>query len=691
MYLSILLLPLLGSIISGLFGRKIGVTGSHFITSFFLLLASILASVAFYEVGICSSPVTIYLDSWIDSEYLSISWEFLFDSLTVSMLIPVLFVSTLVHVYSISYMSEDPHNQRFFSYLSLFTFFMVVLVTGANYLIMFIGWEGIGVSSYLLINFWYTRIQANKAAILAFTMNRVGDMSLSIAFFSIFWVFGNLDYSTVFSLSPYINENIISTIGLLLLLAAMGKSAQIGLHGWLPGSMEGPTPVSALIHAATLVTAGVYLLMRSSPLIEYGSTSLLVIMWVGSITAFFAASSGLLQNDLKRIIAFSTISQMGYLFMAVGLSQYNVALFHLVNHAFFKALLFLAAGSVIHAMHDQQDIRRLGGLIKFLPFTYTAILIGSLSLMALPWLTGFYSKDLIIELAYAKYQFSGMAAYYLGTLTAIFTAFYSFRLISLVFLTYPNAPKSDYENSHEASLAVIIPLFLLSLASIFFGFIFSDLFVGVGTDFFGNSLFIHPNHITLVEAEFSLPLIMKLLPTIGSVFAALLAVYLYHNKSLSLKNPALLGGQAMIELTDYSVGRKLYTFFNGKYLIDIIYNNYIIGAGLHLGYTIAKLLDRGIVEVVGPFGLSHYLLNTGKTITKSDTGLVTDYALNIVLGAILILLILFGPVILNMSNSASLVESTDSLVYINDIFRMSIIYVVSLFLLKLNNPKENNG
>lgn len=655
MYLSILILPLLGSFISGLLGRKIGVKGSHFITSFLLFISCILSSIAFYEVGISSSPVSIYLTSWIESEYLSISWEFLFDSLTVSMLIPVLYVSTLVHIYSISYMSEDPHNQRFFSYLSLFTFFMLILVTGSNYLIMFIGWEGIGVSSYLLINFWYTRVQANKSAILAFTMNRVGDMSLSIAFFSIFWVFGNLDYSSVFSLSPYINETLISTIGLFLLLAAMGKSAQIGLHGWLPGSMEGPTPVSALIHAATLVTAGVYLLMRSSPLIEYGSTSLLVIMWIGSITAFFAASSGLLQNDLKRIIAFSTISQMGYLFMAVGLSQYNVALFHLVNHAFFKALLFLAAGSVIHAMSDQQDIRRLGGLIKFLPFTYTSILIGSLSLMALPWLTGFYSKDLIIELAYSQYKFSGQAAYWLGTITAIFTAFYSFRLISLVFLTYPNAPKSDYLNTHEANISVIIPLTLLALASIFFGFIFADLFVGIGTDFFANSLFIHPNHITLVEAEFSLPLIFKLLPSIGSIFAAIAAIYLYHNKSISINSNnvnktynndfKVKGGQVMIEFTDLSFFRKLYTFFNGKYLIDIIYNNYIIGGGLKLGYTIAKILDRGVIEVVGPFGISDFLFNTGKNISKWDTGIVTSYALYIVLGLISMLFILFAPII----------------------------------------------
>lgn len=692
MYLSILVLPLLGSAISGFMGRKIGVTGSHFITSFLLFITSVLASIAFYEVGIGSSPVTIPLSSWIDSEYLSISWEFLFDSLTVSMLIPVLYVSTLVHIYSISYMSEDPHNQRFFSYLSLFTFFMVVLVTGSNYLIMFIGWEGIGVSSYLLINFWYTRVQANKAAILAFTMNRVGDMSLSIAFFSIFWVFGNIDYSSVFSLAPYINENLISTIGLLLLLAAMGKSAQIGLHGWLPGSMEGPTPVSALIHAATLVTAGVYLLMRSSPLIEYGSTALLVIMWVGSITAFFAASSGLLQNDLKRIIAFSTISQMGYLFMAVGLSQYNVALFHLVNHAFFKALLFLAAGSVIHAMADQQDVRRLGGLLQFLPFTYTAILIGSLSLMALPWLTGFYSKDLIIELAYAKYQFSGQAAYYLGTLTAIFTAFYSFRLISLVFLTYPNAPKSDYLNSHEASLSVVIPLTLLSLASIFFGFIFADLFVGVGTDFFGNSLFIHPNHINLVEAEFSMPLLIKLLPTIGSVFAALLAVYLYHNSQLSLKNPSGIKGQAMIELTDYSLGRKIYTFLNGKYLLDIIYNNYIIGAGLKLGYTVAKVLDRGVIEVVGPFGISNFLFNTGKNISNWDTGIVTSYALYMVLGLISIILLLFAPIIINilpgsLANSHTGVDLSSIVSYL----RLLFIYIPGiLFIISSNNLAKSN-
>jgi len=360
MYLSILALPLLGAATSGLLGRKLGVTGAHLITCVCMSTAAILSIVAFYEVALCGSPVSIHLTSWIDSGMMSVDWAFMFDSLTVSMLLPVTVVSSMVHIYSISYMAGDPHNQRFFSYLSMFTFFMLILVAGDNYLILFVGWEGIGVSSYLLINFWFTRIQANKSAIKAMVVNRVGDTFLSVAFFGVFWAFGNLDYATVYSLSPYMNETVLTIIGLLFLFAAMGKSAQLGLHTWLPDAMEGPTPVSALIHAATLVTAGVYLLLRSSPLLEFAPTTLVVITWVGAITAFFAATTGLLQNDIKRVIAYSTCSQMGYLFMAVGISQYSVALFHLVNHAFFKAVLFLAAGGVLHSMADQQDMRRLG-------------------------------------------------------------------------------------------------------------------------------------------------------------------------------------------------------------------------------------------------------------------------------------------------------------------------------------------
>ncbi|GAB2652327.1 NADH-quinone oxidoreductase subunit L [Prescottella soli] len=632
MYLSILALPMFGSAIAGLRGRTIGVTGAHIITTGCLMASTALSIVAFYEVGLSGSPVSILIGSWIDSEFMLVQWGFLFDSLTVSMLLPVLIVSSLVHLYSISYIAGDPHNQRFFSYLSMFTFFMLVLVTGDNYFIMFVGWEGIGISSYLLINFWYTRMQANKAGIKALTVNRVGDMFLSVGFFAIFWVFGNVDYASVFSVAPYINETAITIIGLLLLVGAMAKSANIPLHTWLPDAMEGPTPVSALIHAATLVTAGVYLMLRSSPIIEYGPTVLVVITWVGALTAFFAATTGLLQNDLKRVIAYSTCSQMGYLFMAVGLSQYNVALFHLVNHAFFKALLFLAAGAVIHGMADQQDLRRLGGLVNFLPFTYTAILIGSLSLMALPFMTGFYSKDLILEVALGQYEVSGTIAYWLGTISAVFTAFYSFRLVSLTFFTTPNAPKGDYLHAHEAPMIIVIPLVILSIMSIVFGYIAKDMFVGVGTDFLSTSLYQHPDHITLIEAEFGLPLLMKLLPAIGSVFGASLALYLYH-----------VVPNITINLTNGPIGYTVYSFLNAKWYWDALYNGLIIGAGLRIGLVISKVIDRGIIELTGPYGLSTALTGAGRSVATYDTGVITSYALYIMLGLVSLIFLVFAP------------------------------------------------
>ena len=564
------------------------------------------------------------------------------------MFIPVLYISTLIHLFSVNYMAEDPHNQRFFSYLSLFTFFMLVLVSGANFFVLFVGWEGIGVASYLLINFWWTRIQANKAAILAFTMNRVGDMGLSIGFFAIFALFGSLDYATVFSLVPFMNETAITIIGLLLLTGAMAKSAQIPLHSWLPGSMEGPTPVSALIHAATLVTAGLYLLVRTSPILEYSPTALLVITLTGSITAFLAALCGLVQNDIKRIIAFSTISQLGYMVLAVGLSKYDVSLFHVINHAFFKALLFLSAGSVIHSMGDQQDIRRLGGLIHFLPFTYTIMLIGSLSLLATPWLTGFYSKDLIIELGYAQYRFSGYFAYILGCITAGITAFYSFRLISLTFLTYPNAKRIDYLNSHEASISVVIPLTILALFSIFFGFVFSDIFVGVGTDFFSNSIFIHPKNITLIEAEFSLPIFIKLLPVILSLLGALSGFLLYNSSPeyiLSFTDTS----STYLKSFQIKLGRTIYTLLNSKFLFDVLYNKYFIAGGLRLGYNISKILDKGVIEVVGPHGLSSAFTKTGLNVAKLDSGVVTTYALYMCLGLFTLLFLVFSPVLIETS------------------------------------------
>jgi NADH-ubiquinone oxidoreductase chain 5 len=630
MYLAILTLPLLSAIVAGFLGRKVGTTGSHLITCGSLVLTALLAFVAFYEVGLSQSPVSIKLMSWIDSEFMLVSWGFNYDSLTVSMLLPVLIVSALVHIYSVSYMGEDPHNQRFFSYLSMFTFFMLMLVTGDNYLVMFIGWEGVGISSYLLINFWFTRLQANKAAIKALVMNRVGDWGFSIGLWAIFWTFGNLDFTTVFSLAPFMNEELITAISICLLIAAMGKSAQIGLHTWLPDAMEGPTPVSALIHAATMVTAGVYLLLRSSPILEYGSTILILITWVGALTAFFAATTGLLQNDLKRVIAYSTCSQLGYMVFACGLSNYSIGIFHLVNHAFFKALLFLSAGAVIHALNDEQDMRKMGGLVNLLPFTYTMILIGSLSLMALPFLTGFYSKDLILEVAFGQYLFTGNVAYWLGTISAVFTAFYSLRLLALTFLTYPNGPRINYLGTHEAPFIMAVPLVLLAIMSVFFGYVTKDLFIGVGTNFWGNSLFVHPNHVSLIEAEFAIPTFYKLLPLMGSLFGGGFALVLYHLFPLFT-----------ISLTENTLGRTLYRFLNQKYWFDNIYNNLILSKLLDFGYTTNKTLDRGVIELVGPYGLVHAFKNASTKITSLDTGFIPSYAMYIFSGLIVFITLIF--------------------------------------------------
>nr|YP_009710797.1 NADH dehydrogenase subunit 5 [Macrolepiota fuliginosa]QFZ98746.1 NADH dehydrogenase subunit 5 [Macrolepiota fuliginosa] len=681
MYLGIIVLPILGSLVSGLLGRKVGVTGSHIVTCGSLIICSILISIAFYEVGLCGSPVYINIGTWLDSEILQISWEFYFDQLTVSLGLAVIYCSTLIHIYSIDYLSSDPHNQRFFSYLSAFTGGMLVLICGGNYFVMFVGWEAIGVVSYLLINFYFTRIQANKAAILAFTMNRGGDMLMSIGFFAIFALFGTFNYSQIFTLVPYMNELAISIISLLLLGGALAKSANIPLHSWLPGSMEAPTPVSALLHAATLVTAGIYLLLRSSPILEYSPDALLVIVIIGSSTAFFAGTCGLLGNDLKRIIAFSTISQLGYMMMAIGLSQYNVALMHTVNHAFFKALLFLGAGAVIHSFQDQQDVRRMGGLIKFLPFTYSTMLAGSLSLLATPFLTGFYSKDLILELAYGQYSFSGMYAYTLGSITAGITAFYSFRLISLVFLGTANGPKQSYLNSHESNLPVILPLFILALFSIFFGYVASDLFVGVGSDFFGNSLFIRPNNNPLIEAEFSLSPIIKLLPAILSLFGASSALYLYHLQPRFLNS-----------LISNSLGRKLYGFLNGKYYFDVVYNHYLVQSGLKLGYNISKNIDRGAIELLGPYGLANKLTGTGINIAKLDTGVITTYSLYITIGLLSLLFIVFLAALLpaasqlvGLPTALAVIDQpalqNSAAIFNNTEIRLVIIYLASLIII----------
>lgn len=622
MYLSIIILPLLSSVVSGFFGRKIGVSGSRLLSCLSITTTTILAIISFFEVGLNNNSVSINLFKWLDSESFNILWNFQFDSLTVSMLIPVLIISSLVHFYSIGYMSQDPHNQRFFSYLSLFTFMMILLVTGNNYLLMFVGWEGVGVCSYLLVSFWFTRIAANQSSMSAFLTNRVGDCFLTIGMFAVLWSLGNLDYSVVFSLSPYLNVNLITAIGICLLIGAMAKSSQVGLHIWLPMAMEGPTPVSALIHAATMVTAGVYLLIRSSPLIEYSSTVLLICLWLGAITTVFSSLVGLFQQDIKKIIAYSTMSQLGMMVIAIGLSSYNVALFHLINHAFYKGLLFLGAGAVIHAVVDNQDLRKYGGLREFLPLTYTVILIASLSLVAFPFMTGFFSKDFILESAYGQYHFSSINVYVIAAIGATFTTLYSVKVLYLTFLGNPNGSVNYYKNAHEGDIFLSLPLVILAIFSVYFGFITKDIYIGLGSGFFAdNSIFIHPLHEILIDTEFGVPSIFKLIPFISTLFFTVLSLgYLEfipnHISNFKFSN----------------LGYYIFGFFNQRFLVEFFYNKYIVNKILLLGGQTTKILDKGSVEWIGPYGYNIALTKISKTISNLSKGVVTDYAVYILIG-----------------------------------------------------------
>jgi NADH-ubiquinone oxidoreductase chain 5 len=655
MYLSIIILPLLGSIVSGFFGRKVGVTGSQILTCLSVIVTTIMAIIAFFEVGFNNNPVSITLFKWLDSESFNIEWTFQFDSLTVSMLIPVLIISSLVHFYSIGYMSNDPHNQRFFSYLSLFTFMMIILVTGNNYLLMFVGWEGVGVCSYLLVSFWFTRIAANQSSMSAFLTNRVGDCFLTIGMFVILWTLGTLDYSIVFSLSPYINEKIIIIIGVCLLIGAMAKSSQVGLHIWLPMAMEGPTPVSALIHAATMVTAGVYLLIRSSPLIEYSPIVLLTCLWLGAITTVFSSLIGLFQQDIKKIIAYSTMSQLGMMVIAIGLSSYNIAIFHLINHAFYKGLLFLGAGAVIHAVADNQDLRKYGGLIKFLPLTYTVILIASLSLVAFPFMTGFFSKDFILESAYGQYHFSSINVYVIAVIGAIFTTLYSVKVLYLTFLTNPNGPVNYYKNAHEGDIFLSLPLVVLAVFSIYFGYITKDIFIGMGSGFFtDNSIFIHPVHEILINTEFGVPTIFKLIPFIFTIFFTILAIIYSEFMPSNTSNFKLS-----------NLGYFVFGFFNQRFLIEFFYNKYIVNLVLNLGGQTTKVLDKGSVEWVGPYGMYRTMIWMSKTISGLSKGIVTDYALYILIGVCFYLYIFsFNSNILD-SVSCIIISSTIILILIS--------------------------
>lgn len=631
MYLLLILFPLLGSLFAGFFGRYLGRRGAVVITVTFLIFSLILSCFAFYEVGLSGSICSLVIMDWFSSEMWDASWGLYFDSLTVIMLIVITSVSTLVHIYSASYMGEDPHLPRFMSYLSIFTFFMLMLVTADNLIQMFFGWEGVGLASYLLINFWFTRLQANKASIKAMLVNRVGDFGLALGIMITFAVFKTVNFTTIFAAAPFVANqdfvflfhsfDILTTICVCLFIGAIGKSAQLGLHTWLPDAMEGPTPVSALIHAATMVTAGVFLLARSSPLLEYAPTALMIVSVVGAMTCFFAATTGVVQNDLKRVIAYSTCSQLGYMIFACGLSNYSVAIFHLMNHAFFKALLFLSAGSVIHAVSNEQDMRKMGGLIQLLPFTYAMIFIGSLSLVGFPFLTGFYSKDCILEVAFAHYTVNGNFAYWLGCICVLFTSYYSFRLIFLTFIAPTTAYKQSIKHVHEAPFLMALPLILLAIPSILVGFLAKDMMIGIGTPFWGNSLYIAPENTHIVESEY-IPQSIKLLPIFFTGFGALLA-FVFNVKET----------QYAYKLATSQLGKTLYYILNKRWFFDKVYNDFIAYKALHFGYAISfKNLDKGSFEIIGPQGISLLFLRLTKQMTSLQSGMIYHYAVIMLLG-----------------------------------------------------------
>jgi proton-translocating NADH-quinone oxidoreductase chain L len=551
---------------------------------------------AVYTVSIESEFQYITLGTWINCGLFVVNWGFIFDTLSVNMLFMVSIISSSVHFYALGYMKEDPCLVKFLSYLSLFTFFMFILVTADNFVQLFLGWEGVGLCSYLLISFWSTRVQANKAALKAFIINRVGDYGFICGFLLIFYFFKTLDFSVVFVLAPYYSGVSIIFFGLnffcldiicaLLFIGAMSKSAQVGLHAWLPDAMEGPTPVSALIHAATLVTAGVFLIIRCSPIFEYSCSILFFITIVGGITAFFSATVAITQNDIKKVIAYSTTSQLGYMVFICGLSSYNVAMFHLVNHAFFKALLFLSAGAIIHSLSGEQDMRRYGGLIKFIPYTYSMMLVGFFSLAGIPFLSGFYSKDLILEIGFAKYTVSGLFVYWLGTSLAGLTAFYSFRVVSFTFFDKSRSYKYYIQNAYESCSLIGCSLFILCFGSIFSGFFLKDAYTGFGNVFWGNSIFITRAN-SCSDAEY-IPFYIKNIPTVFSFCGIFCSVVLNN----------FLQRRFLYKPYNILVYRAI-DFFNKKWYFDYLYNK-CVGKVLykHSFYCFYKLLDRRVLSAL---------------------------------------------------------------------------------------------
>jgi len=644
MYYAIVFLPLIGFLIAGIFGRQIGARGSEVLTTSLLGVSAVLSWVALFDVGFGSGATRVQIMQWMQSGDLVVDWALRIDTLTAVMLVVVNTVSALVHLYSMGYMHEDPHRPRFFAYLSLFTFAMLALVTADNLLQMFFGWEGVGLASYLLIGFWYQKPSANAAAIKAFVVNRVGDFGFLLGIFLVFVLFGSVAFDHIF---PHVSEHVGDTfrfIGyewnaltlacLLLFMGAMGKSAQFLLHTWLPDAMEGPTPVSALIHAATMVTAGVFMVARFSPLFEYAPVALSVVTIIGGITAFFAATVGLVQNDIKRVIAYSTCSQLGYMFVALGVGAYGAGIFHLFTHAFFKALLFLGAGSVIHAMHHEQDMRHMGNLRRYIPFTAAIMAIGTLALTGFPFTAGYYSKDAIIEAAFTSHRFGASFAFVATVFAALMTSFYSWRLFFMTFegkarwdshAATHGEPEDHHAHGHgehkphESPMVMLVPLAILAAGAIAAGFLFKGAFIGEGYDaFWKGALFTAPGN-NILEEMHHVPAWVAYSPFVMMLLGFLLALWMY---IFDTRKPSQIA----------NANPALYRFLLNKWYFDELYDVLFVRSAKRFGRFLWKFGDGKVIDGLGPDGISARVLDITRGVVRLQSGYVYHYAFAMLIG-----------------------------------------------------------
>jgi NADH-quinone oxidoreductase subunit L len=635
MYVGAVFFPLLGACLAGFLGRWLGDKLSQWVTVACMALAAACGIGAFIQVALGHAPGVVTILTFLDVGGFEVEWALRYDTLSVVMVAMVTFISTLIHLYSVGYMSHDATIPRFFAYLSLFTFMMLMLVTADNLVQLFFGWEGVGLASYLLIGYWYEKESANRAAMKAFIVNRVGDLFFMLGLALTFWTFQSVEFETIFagveaaSRTTFLGLPSLEVIGVLLFLGACGKSAQLGLHTWLPDAMEGPTPVSALIHAATMVTAGVFLMARMSPLMEYAPTALAIVTIVGASTAIFAATIGCVQNDIKRIIAYSTCSQLGYMFFAVGVGVYQAAIFHLFTHAFFKALLFLGAGSVIHAMSDEQDIRKMGGIWTKIPVTYAVMWIGSLALAGVPFFAGYYSKDMVLESAFAAHSGVGMYAFAMGLLAAFLTAFYSWRLLILTFHGTPRADHHTMEHVHESPAVMLIPLLVLSVGAVLTGYVFYDSFVGHHQEAFWNgAIFTHPDNHVLHHAH-EVPSWVPLAPTVAGVSGIALAYILY------MFAPGIPGRLA-------ATFRGVYLFLLNKWYFDELYDAVFVRPARALARVLWKTGDATIIDGV-PNGAADVVVGAARGAVRIQTGRVANYAFAMIIGLVLFVsLLLFG-------------------------------------------------